>query len=317
VVPALVLTAGLGTRLDPLTRLVAKPAVPLAGETLVERILRWLVRNGVSDVVLNLHHRPETITAIVGDGHHLGLRVRYSWEAVLLGSAGGPRHALPLLDADPILIVNGDTLTEIALAPMVARHEATGADVTLAVIRNPWPDRYNGIVLDDQDRVVGVVPRGPQAVGTWHFVGVQVAKRSVFSTLPDGVPAETLTGVYREAIAAGVGAVRGWRASAAFIDVGTPRDYLDAALTLAVGTPPGNVIEPGARVHPSARLTRSLVWGHASIGPNAALEGCIIADADVPAEFRARDAALLPARAAEPDDLGAIRDGVLVIPIDR
>ena len=101
-IPALVLTAGLGTRLDPITRLLAKAAVPLGGVTLIERVLGYLVSQGVTDVVLNLHHRPETIAAVVGDGAHIGpqgLRVRYSWEPRLLGSAGGPRHALPLLDA--------------------------------------------------------------------------------------------------------------------------------------------------------------------------------------------------------------------------
>ena len=75
--PALVLTAGLGTRLDPLTRLVAKAAVPLAGQTLIERALVRLAHQGVTDAVLNLHHLPASITSIVGDGARLGVRVRY------------------------------------------------------------------------------------------------------------------------------------------------------------------------------------------------------------------------------------------------
>src|SRR6187455_1818633 len=120
VLPVLVLTAGFGNRLDPLTRLIAKPAVPVAGRTLIERVLEWLRAQGVTDAVLNLHHRPETLTSIVGDGAHLGLRIRYSWEMPLLGSAGGPRHALPLLDSQTFLIVNGDTLCDVALEPMIA-----------------------------------------------------------------------------------------------------------------------------------------------------------------------------------------------------
>jgi hypothetical protein len=94
---ALVLTAGLGTRLRPLTYLRAKAAVPINGETLARRAVRWLASQGITDLVLNLHHHPESITASVGDGADLGARVRYSWEQPLLGSAGGPRHALPLL----------------------------------------------------------------------------------------------------------------------------------------------------------------------------------------------------------------------------
>src|SRR4029453_6220116 len=94
---ALVLAAGLGTRLQPLTLARAKAAAPVDGEPLVRRTIRWLTRPGLTDLVVNLHHKPETITAVVGDGSDLGARVRYSWESPVLGSAGGPRHALPLL----------------------------------------------------------------------------------------------------------------------------------------------------------------------------------------------------------------------------
>ena len=312
--PALVLTAGLGTRLDPITRLVAKPAVPLAGRTLIERILGWLAREGVADAVLNLHHRPETITAVVGDGSHLGLRVRYSWEPVLLGSGGGPRHALPLLDAETFLIVNGDTLVDTALAPMVARHRATGADATLAVIPNPAPERYNGLVLDADDRVVDVIPRGPAAAGTWHFVGVQVAQSAVFAPLPDGVSAETVAGVYRERMANAGGRLRGWRISASFIDVGTPQDYLEAALSAGDAFPAGNVIEAGAAVDASARLTSTLVWPDAVVGPGAVIESCIVAGAVIPAGYHARRSTLVPASAARADESAAARDGVLALP---
>src|SRR5580765_5255060 len=125
--PAVVLTAGLGTRLDPLTPVVAKPAVPIGNRTLVEHVLDWLRLQGVTDLVLNLPHRPETITGALGDGAHLGLQVRYSWEDPILGSAGGPRHALPLLERrghDPFLIVNGDTLCRLDLQAMIAAHAA-------------------------------------------------------------------------------------------------------------------------------------------------------------------------------------------------
>src|SRR5512142_2155797 len=98
--PALVLAAGFGTRLRPLSLVRAKPAMPVAGEALIRRILRALVQAGVRRAVVNLHHLPETICAALGDGSDLGVQVRYSWENPILGSAGGPRRALPLLDAD-------------------------------------------------------------------------------------------------------------------------------------------------------------------------------------------------------------------------
>jgi NDP-sugar pyrophosphorylase family protein len=306
--PALVLTAGFGARLDPLTRLVAKPVVPVAGRALVERVLAWLNREGVRDVLLNLHARPESVAAVVGDGAHLGLRVRYSWEQPLLGSAGGPRHALPLLDSASFLIVNGDTLCDFPLAPMIAAHLASGAEVTLAVIPNPAPDRYNGVVIDEGDRVRAFVPKG-QADGTWHFVGVQVANAAVFAGLADGVPAETVSGLYRHRLASG--GIRAWRADTSFLDVGTPRDYLHAALSLAGGS----VVEPGSTVDPSARVARSVVWPGARIGAHVTLEDCVVAGGvHVPPGFTAREAVLVPASLVRAGDRAETREGIGVFP---
>ena len=96
-VPALVLTAGLATRLRPLSFVRAKAALPVAGTPLIHRILRSLSSAGVQDVVLNLHHLPHTLTSLLGDGSALGMRIRYSWEVPVLGSAGGPKRAIPLL----------------------------------------------------------------------------------------------------------------------------------------------------------------------------------------------------------------------------
>jgi mannose-1-phosphate guanylyltransferase len=313
VLSTLVLTAGIGTRLDPLTRLVAKPAVPVAGRTLVERVLQWLHREGVRNVVLNLHHRPDTITRVIGDGAHLGFRVRYSWEQPLLGSAGGPRHALDLIGADTFLIVNGDTLCDFALAPMLDAHRAAGADVTMALVPNDAPDRYNGVVLDAHDRVRGFVPKG-QAAGTWHFVGVQIVKAALFAPLADGVPSETVAGLYRQAVATGTLAIQGYRAPSIFLDVGTPSDYLAAALQLSA-TPTGAVVEAGAVVDASARLSRAIVWPDAQVGADAVLTDCIVAGGvRIPQGFTATRAVLLPVSALRPGDVAETSGHVAVFP---
>jgi mannose-1-phosphate guanylyltransferase len=310
-VPALLLTAGLGTRLDPLTRLVAKPAMPMFGQSLVERGIAWLAREGVADVVLNLHFRPESIAAIVGDGSHLGVRTRSSWETRILGSAGGPRHAWPLLASDVAFIVNGDTLCDVALDPMLDAHYASGADVTMAVIANPHPDRYNGIAADGSGRVTGFVPKG-QAEGTWHFVGVQVANRSVFAGLPDATPMETVAGIYREMVATSSGRLHVWPVTTAFLDIGTPSDYLEATLALAAAatSPAANAIEPGATIDPTARLHRCVVWPQARIAAGTDLSNCIVAGAvTVPSGYKTENAVVLPASLVRPADSAAIVHG--------
>jgi len=315
VLPALVLAAGLGTRLDPLTRLVAKASVPLAGKTLLERSLEHLRQHGVTDVVINLHHRPDTVTAVLGDGRRSGMRIRYSWEPRILGSAGGPRRALPLLDADRFLIVNGDTLCDVDLGDMVRNHIRSEADVTMAVVPNPAPDHYNGISLDSERRVTSFVPRG-QALGSWHFIGVQVVESRVFAGLSDGEPAETVAGIYRERIAAGTMALRGYCIDLPFVDVGTPRDYLGTALALA-GVGNGNAVETGAHVDATATMTGTAVWSNSTIGPNCVVHDCVVAGVSLPAGFRASSAVVVPSSIARPGDPATVIGDVAVFPLTR
>jgi len=277
---ALVLTAGHGTRLRPLSDVRAKPAIPVAGEPMIRRIIRWLVSQGVTDLVLNLHHRPETLAGVVGDGQDLGAQVRYSWEQPrVLGSAGGPRLALPLLDAETFLIVNGDTLTDLDLGAIVAAHVESRALVTLALVPNREFDRYGGVTLDASDRVTGFVLCGPAAEGSWHYVGIQVAHASVFADIEPHVPARTIGGVYDALIAARPGAVRGFKCDAEFWDVGTVSDYWRTSAAFMrqegrTGSPAGR----GARIDPSARIEDAILWDDVEVGAGAVVEKCIVTD---------------------------------------
>jgi NDP-sugar pyrophosphorylase family protein len=285
--PALVLTAGLGTRLRPLTYVRAKAAVPVNGETLARRIVRWLVSQRVSDLVLNLHHLPATVAASVGDGSDLGARVRYSWENPVLGSAGGPRHALPLLNdsnrnprtanRETFFIINGDTLTDIELEPMLAHHRASGARVTMALIPNPRPDKYGGVVVAGDSRVTGFTRAG-SGVPSFHFIGVQVAEATVFSALEDGIPAESVNTLYPRLIREDPHTVSAFVCDASFRDIGTPADYLDTSLQLA--RTEGNRLIAGRRtqIDAAARIVRSAVWDDVRIGPDTEITECIVGD---------------------------------------
>src|SRR5690606_28904910 len=187
---ALVLTAGLGTRLRPLTDVRAKPALPVGEEALVCRVLRQLAAQGVRHAVLNLYHLPATIAAEVGDGRQLGLSVRYAWEHPgPLGSAGSIRHMLPLVSDERLLVVNGDTLCDLPVQALAEAHAASGALVTMGLMPHPAPEKYNGVVLDEGGAVTGFSTPGAWTT-TWHYPGVQVTERRVFETLPDNEPAE-------------------------------------------------------------------------------------------------------------------------------
>jgi NDP-sugar pyrophosphorylase family protein len=282
---AMVLTAGLGTRLRPLTFFRAKPAIPVAGQTMVQRIVRWLSAHGVEDIVLNLHHLPQTIAAAAGDGSDLSVRVRYSWEQpVLLGPAGGPRRALDIIGAPTFLLVNGDTLTDVNLAALVQAHRDRGAQVTLALIENREPHRYGGVRLDRDGKVTGF-SRAISHERSFHFVGVQVVDSKVFRPLAPDKPAASIGGLYDQLIAQDPGAVHGFVSDASFWDMGTPADYwsMSWAFHAAENSDEaglGSRVIRGARVavDATARLSRTILWDDVTVERGAMLEQCIVID---------------------------------------
>jgi NDP-sugar pyrophosphorylase family protein len=363
---ALVLTAGLGTRLRPLTYLRAKAAVPVNGETLARRAVRWLASQGITDLVLNLHHHPESITASVGDGFDLGARVRYSWEQPLLGSAGGPRHALPLLidrterdaasqapNPEPristfesrgpspdspaytaerlrrglavartdgtasgggrtFVIINGDTITDVDLTAMARRHVASGALVTMALIPNPQPEKYGGVVVSDSEIVTGFTRAGATREN-YHFIGVQFAEARTFADLADGVPAESVNALYPRLMASEPGSIAAFISSASFQDIGTPADYLRTSVQLAQEEGDRLAAGRNVQVAASATVRGTAVWDDVVIGAHATLIDCIVGDgARIPDRAKYERCAIVPAGERSPVAGERIDGGLLV-----
>ena len=270
--PALVLAAGLGTRLQPLSSVRAKPALPIAGVPLIVRTLQALRAAGIRRVVINLHSCAATITRIVGDGSQFDLDVRYSWETEVLGSAGGPARAMPLLAADRFLIVNGDMITNVDLRALAERHIETNALVTMAVIGG-LPG-YNGVIADDRAIVSGF----GRGAGAYHFIGVQAVNASVFAGLDPAKKSETVHGIYPPLIAARPEAVRVFHSGAEYFDIGSPQDYLDTAITIAKRE--GQPLDRGAgcAIGAGAELVDTILWDRVRIGDGATLTNCIVAD---------------------------------------
>jgi NDP-sugar pyrophosphorylase family protein len=273
-VPALVLTAGLATRLRPLSLVRAKAALPVAGVPLVHRILRSLAASGVTDAVLNLHHLPHTLTRLVGDGGALGVRVRYSWEVPVLGPAGGPRRAVPLLGST-FLIVNGDTLTDLDVRALVEDHRRSGALVTMAVVPNRQPDKYSGLSADGSGALTAFATRGSPE-NAFHFIGVQVVEAEAFTSVPENVPFET-SRLYTTLIARRPGSIRLFTTSAEFFDIGTPADYLDTSLRLG-DRETHTRVPSNAQVDSTAVVERSILWDDVVVEAGTMLRECVVTD---------------------------------------
>ncbi len=275
-IPALVLTAGLATRLRPLSLVRAKAVLPVGGVPLVARILRSLADAGVRDAVLNLHHLPETIASRIGDGSDLGLRVRYSWEVPVLGSAGGPRRALPLLGTPTAFVLNGDTLSSVDLAALARDHARSGALVTMAVTPNREPDKYGG-VLAEGGAVTGFVRRGTSQ-RSFHFTGVQIVSAAAFEAVPPDVPYESVGALYPALLAGHPGSIRVFETDAEFHDIGTPADYLRTSLLFAAREGAGRADGVRTQVDPAAHVVDSVLWDDVVVGTGARLHRAVVTD---------------------------------------
>lgn len=205
----MILAAGRGSRLRPLTDRTPKPLLAINGEPLLRHQLRWLRRAGVREVVINLCHLGEQIEAAVGDGRELGLRVRYSREVEALDTGGGVKKALPYLLPGPFVVLNGDIWTDYPFERLVDVRPARAHLVLTAKPRHrPGADFH----LRD-----GRVRRDPRQ-DDLTFCGIAVLAEALFQDAPDG--AFSLRELYFRAAAAG--ALSGERFDGDWVDIGTP-----------------------------------------------------------------------------------------------
>ncbi len=275
----MILAAGFGLRMRPLSLLRAKPALPVLNRPLIHWTLERLARGGVKDVVVNLHHLPDTIRGEMGIGRRLGLRVRYSYERRILGTGGGPRAVREFFGDEPCLIVNGDIWFDFDLKRLLASHRRLGALATLALRPNPDPSRYSPVVLGPQGaiRAIGGRPHARRGAPLL-FTGVHILEPELLDRLPRG-ECDSVRSLYVPAIARGE-RIAGVMVRGAWYDLGTPELYLRAQRALlrrkATGARAGSVVHRSARVGRGAHLKGSVIGPHCRIGDGATVEGSIL-----------------------------------------
>lgn len=226
---AMILAAGLGTRLRPLTNTIPKPLLPVAGTPLIVWNLLLLKRHGFREVVINLHHLGPMIEQALGNGSKFGLRIIYSPEPVILGTGGGIKQAEPHLSGEPVLVVNGDTLFELDLSALCAFHRERQAAATLVLRDDPEAARWGLVEVGADQRILRITGRGvPDAVPTCSrmFAGVHILHPRLLRDVKKGVESSIID-PYVAAIARGE-RLLGYDLQGYWSDVGTAERYSQA-----------------------------------------------------------------------------------------
>src|SRR5512142_2198280 len=238
---AMVLCAGLGTRLRPLTDRVPKPAAPLLGVPLVAWTLALLRNAGVRRAVVNTHHLPGEMAAAAGEAARgLGMDLEVSHEPVIAGTGGALREARPLLrGAGTVVVVNGDVLFDLDLPAALEAHWRSRALATLVLLPMPEGARYNAVERDEGGAVRRIGRDGPGGEGLtpWHFSGVHVLAPELLDQLPaEPFAPDVNHEIYPPLMASG--RIRGHAAGGYWNDLGTPARYLEAVRDVLAGRVP-------------------------------------------------------------------------------
>ncbi len=227
---ALILAAGEGTRLRPLTESCPKPMLPVNGRPLLAYTIDWLRDNGIEDIAVNLHYLPQAISDYFGDGSRCGVRLTYSYEQELLGTAGAVKRLQPFFDCT-FAVVYGDVLTDLDLLALYGYHRHCGGLATLALHRVEDASAKGLVDIDDEHRVHRFVEKPPPGTLFTNLVnaGVYMCAPAIVDYIPPGTACDFGRDVFPELLARGE-TLHGYPIpdDTYLLDIGSPDDYVAA-----------------------------------------------------------------------------------------
>lgn len=304
----MIMAAGVGSRLMPLTMHVPKPMIPLANRPLMDNILHWLQGQQFTSLICNLHYHPQMISDYFGNGQDWGGSLEYSLENELLGTAGGVKNCEWFLN-ETFAVVSGDALTDIQLARMMQYHKAKGALATIALKTVTEVEQYGIVVTNDNDRIERFQekPRPEEACSQLANTGIYIFEPEIFKYIPPrqfydfgkqlfphlvkikapffGMPVADYwcdigsLSTYREAQ---VDAITGRVAMSLPGPVVTmpngARVLLGSDVSIGdkVGWQGVNVVGDGCVIADGAFITNSVLWNHTTVGRESRLENAVL-----------------------------------------
>jgi mannose-1-phosphate guanylyltransferase len=292
----MLLAAGLGTRLRPLTYEVPKPLVPVVGTPVMEHIVRLLAQHGFDDVVCNLHYFPDQIQKRFGDGSRWGLRLSYAYEEELLGTAGGVRNVRDHFGDETFLIISGDALTDIDLTALWKAHREQGGIATLSLKRVDDPSQIGVVILGEDGRIQGFQekPDPAEALSNLGNCGIYVMEPEIFDYFPDTPFADWALDVFPTLLDQDV-PFYGYEIHEYWNDIGNIREFRQGNFDALTGEvrveieagrlnpdvegieEPPVYIGEGCEIGAGVRLTGPVVMGdRCSVGQGAALRDSVL-----------------------------------------
>ena len=277
---AIVLSAGYGTRLWPLTEDRTKPAIPILGKPLVGYVAEYLASYGFDEIVVNLHHRPESVRKALGDGSRFGVKLHYVLEEPeILGTSGALDNTREFFDRDTFLVVNGKIITDVDLRAALETHRRTNALATLVLLPNERRERFS-IVETEEGRVTRFAGMpDPNATGSapLMFTGIHIMEPRIFDYIPRGVFSDSVTHVYPKAMANGE-IIAAHVASGRWRELSTLQRYLDISLEILKENDQPYSAGANTVISSSATVTDAILWDGVKVSAGARVIRCVLAD---------------------------------------
>jgi NDP-sugar pyrophosphorylase family protein len=289
----MILSAGFGTRLWPLTEDRTKPAIPILGKPLVGYVAEYLARNGCDEIVVNLHHQPESVRKALGDGARFGVKLHYVEEPVILGTSGALDNARALLDGETFVVVNGKIITDIDLRAAFETHRQRDALATLVLMPNIARERFTvvntaggflrgfgGMARKDEPGGEGSSGADEVAEAPLMFTGIQILEPGIFDYIPHGVFSHSTTDVYPQAIAQGrrVAVHVAAENEGTWHELSTLQRYLDISLRLLAETGQTSTVGAGCTISAAAEVSHSILWDNVTIEAGARVKRTVLGD---------------------------------------
>lgn len=299
---AMILAAGEGTRLRPLTLTLPKPMVPIVGKPLLERTLLWLADQGITEAAINLFHRPQAIPDYFGDSFG-DISLHYFFENTLRGTAGGLKAAESVFRDAPFFVIYGDNFVQADLRRLAHFHASHDGAGTVGLFHHPNPTAAGIVAANSDGRITRFVEKPPanQVFSDLANAGVYVLDPSVLDAIPADAPSDFGRDIFPQLLASGL-TLHGILLGGYLQDTGTPRAYRQANWDLLAGRTGVTYDDTSLWVDPSAQIGRgvsfvgrNVVGAHTVIGDGAVIQDSILwAGAQVAPGEQTRDLILAP-----------------------